>query len=270
MTNLTEIYANNNNPNIIGRDREMQMLFLTMMRHEKPNALLTGQAGVGKTALVHNLAFLIANQLAPEPLHGFKVLEINTNKLLSGPGYRGVTEEKFQNLIEHSLDSGKVILFMDEFHTVESLGQMSNGQTPGLGNTLKPYLTRPDFRVIGATTSNEFSKMTDKALLRRFYQMNVTEPTDDAVSHIIKVCLKMYGKGLKAKSDVVETILRLSKTHSGFNPDVAKDITDFVCSYAKMTGNKLITSTFVEDFYNKFYKQVSQKDEELPELVMEE
>lgn len=260
--NLTQKYANDNNPRILGRDKEVELAFLTLMRHEKPNVLLTGEAGVGKTSIVHQLAYLIANELCPEPLKGFQLIEINTNSLLAGPGYRGVTEQKFDQLIQESLSSGKIILFFDEFHTVESLGQMANGQTPGLGNTLKPYLTRPDFRVIGATTLTESKTIKDKALLRRFFNITVSEPTDEAVLTIIESCLQHYGSGLTFKKDVIPQILELSKSMDGNNPDKAKDVADFVCSYAKMRELKKVSTDQVSKFFDEYFLLKKQTDQQ--------
>jgi len=261
-TNLTALYSNGSNPDILARDREVELLFLTFMRHEKPNALLVGEPGVGKTAVVHLAAYLIANELCPPALKGFQIIEVNTNALLAGPGYRGVTEQKFQEVIESSLKTGKTILFLDEFHTVEHLGEMANGQTPGLGNTLKPYLVRPDFRVVGATTTDEYASIKDKALLRRFFRIDVHEPSDEAVAWIIRVCLEKYGKGITFKKSVVEQILSLSKTMDGFNPDKSKDICDFLCSHAKLNNLKKIDDASVSKFFDKYFLMKSEGKKE--------
>lgn len=266
---LTKLYANGNNPNILGRDKEMELLFLTLLRHEKPNALLLGEAGVGKTAIVHQLAYLIANDLCPSKLKGFNIIEVNTNALLAGPGYRGITEEKFQNLIDSSLSHGKTIIFMDEFHTVEHLGEMANGQTPGLGNTLKPYLTRPDFRVIGATTLEESKSINDKALLRRFFKITICEPTDLAILDIITNCLNYYGKGLTFKKAIIQQILDLSKTIEGFNPDKAKDITDFICSYCKVKSIVNVNEKLVSEFFDMYFLMKKQEFKEKEALIEE-
>lgn len=267
-TNLTKQYANGNNPLITGRDKEVELLFLTLMRHEKPNAILLGEPGVGKTSIVHQIAYLIANNLCPKSLLGSQIIEINTNALIAGPGYRGVTEQKFQDIIDDSLRSGNTILFMDEFHTVEHLGEMANGQTPGLGNTLKPYLTRPDFRVIGATTNDEYSKINDKALLRRFFKINIPEPNDEAVMAIITNCLGAYGKGMTFKKGIIQQILDLSKTMDGFNPDKAKDITDFICSYGKLKEIKEITKDIVTTFFNYYFLLKQETKSEVPEATI--
>lgn len=262
-TNLTSMYAGGTNPDIIGRDAEVEMLMLTLLRSEKPNAVMIGEPGVGKTALVHQLSYLIANGLCPKELKGYQVIEINTNALLSGPGYRGVTEEKFDRMIAKSISSGKTILFFDEFHTIEKLGEMANGQTPGLGNTLKPYLTKPNFRVIGATTLSEFKTITDAALLRRFYPILVSEPTDEAVLNIIEHCYLKYGAGIKFKRSIFKQTLDLSKTMNGFNPDKAKDICDFVCSYARLKAIKEVDNSTIDKVFTRFFsdgKYVPQRD----------
>lgn len=252
-TNLTKLYANGNNPDIMGRDKELEILFLTMLRFEKPNAVLLGEPGVGKTALAHQMAYLIANDLCPAPLKGFQVIEVNTNSLIAGPGYRGTTEQKFDDMIKTSLSSGKTILFIDEFHTVEHLGEMANGQTPGLGNTLKPYLTRPDFRLIGATTNREYDQIVDKALLRRFFKILVSEPNEEAVKKIITSCVSKYGKGITFKKGIVDKIYELSIAMDGFNPDKAKDITDFTCSYCKMKSINTVTVSTVSDIFDSYF-----------------
>lgn len=251
---------NGENPNIIGRDDETEMLFLTLLRHEKPNALLVGEPGVGKTSMIHHIAYLIANDMAPAQLRGFQVIEINTNALLSGPGYRGTTELKFEELINNALNKGKLILFFDEFHTVTHLGEMANGQTPGLGNTLKPYLTRPDFRVIGGTTNDELKKIDDKALLRRFFKINIGEPNDEAVMSIITSCIKKYGSGLKVAKEVLPEILTLSKSMDGYNPDKCKDICDYICSLARLKGEKTIDVKSLRTFFDKYYKMHKGED----------
>jgi ATP-dependent Clp protease ATP-binding subunit ClpA len=253
MVNLTSFYAEADNPNILGREKELDLLMMTLMRHEKPNAILHGQAGVGKTSIIHALAFLIANKQVPAPLQGFQVLEVSTNALIAGPGYRGVTEEKFENMIDEALATGKTILFFDEFHTVEHLGEMANGQTPGLGNTLKPFLTRPDFRVVGATTTAEMGDIKDRALMRRFFPILVPEPNDETVLLIIEACLKQYSGDIPVSEGVSKKILDLSKTYAGFNPDKAKDITDFLCSHAKLTQRLTIDVDYLSEFFRTYF-----------------
>lgn len=261
-TNLTSHYANENNPQIKGREEEMNNLFLTLLRKEKPNALLVGEPGVGKTTIIHQLAYLIANGQCPDELKGFTIIEVNTNALISGDGYRGVIEKKFQEMIDGSIRKGKTILFMDEFHTVESLGQMANNSTPGLGNTLKPYLTRGDFRVIGATTNKEASEIKDKALLRRFTKVNVGETDDNLTKEIIKICFKKYigSSSITVKPEVVDSVYNLSLTLEGLNPDKSKDIVDIIVANARLTSTVLIDKEFSSNTFDSYFLKCKKED----------
>jgi ATP-dependent Clp protease ATP-binding subunit ClpA len=269
MENLTKKYANGNSPNIKGRDREVKQLLRILLRQEKPNAMMLGESGVGKTSIIHHLAYLIANNLVPDDLKGFHVIEVNTNSLLSGDGYRGVTEKKFEDLITKSLANGKVILFIDEFHTAENLGKMSNNSTPGLGNTLKPYLTRGDFRVIGATTTEEYKTLSDKALLRRFTKIFLTEPDEDTIKSIIKKCFSLYigNSKITIEKDVPEKVYQLSLViEDGNNPDKAKDIVDMLVADAKLTNTKKINTDYVESVFNEIYLLNAPKKQEAEDI----
>ena len=255
-TNLSALF-HNNNPHIFGRDEEIFQMILTLSRSAKPNVLLTGEPGVGKTALVHQLAYLIGQGLVPDTLKDHQIIEINCNALLAGPGYRGVTEEKFQQVIDTAIKKGKCILFFDEFHVVEKLGQMANGQTPGLGNTLKPYLTKNEFRVIGATTNEEFKSIEDAALLRRFDQIIVPEPNKEACEKIIEELLHTYADG-KIKYGkaifpiIVQDIYNLSISLDGNNPDKCKDICDVFTALCKMKDIKKPDAEFLQNFVENY------------------
>ena len=235
--NLTQLYINEPS-GIIGRNIELQQMFLTLLRDEKPNILLLGDPGVGKTSLVHLLAECIATEVCPKWLKGYNVVEVNTNALLAGPGYRGVTEEKFQQLIDSAVGN-RVILFFDEFHTVTHLGEMANGQTPGLGNTLKTYLTRQDFKVIGATTTEEMKKIDDKAFSRRFTKIVIGEPSDEALMKICESVFTKFSRG-KLKNQVSwEELIPLSKSLDGVNPDKLKNILDMTFKPQQKNGEIL-------------------------------
>lgn len=244
------------NPQILGRDNETFKCFFTLLKMEKPNILLVGEPGVGKTAVVDNIAHLIATRNCPEDLYDYRVMSINTNELIAGPGYRGVTEEKFQKIIDATVGK-KVILFFDEFHTVEKLGEMANGSTPGLGNTLKPYLTRSDFKVIGATTVDEYKGITDKALLRRFTKVDIEEPGEEVVKHIITNLSNRYNTTkirVFNKKDFTQMIYDHSVSSDGNNPDKAKDLTDSIFTYSKLKKVQEISKGYLEDLFEGFLK----------------
>ena len=256
VTNLSAIYGQKN-PHIYGRDEEIFKMILTLSRHEKPNIILKGEPGVGKTALAHKLAYLIGQDMVPDHLKEFQIIEINCNALLAGPGYRGVTEEKFQKVIDAAITKKKVILFFDEFHVVEKLGEMANGQTPGLGNTLKPYLTKGHFRVIGATTNEEFKKITDGALLRRFTKIDVPEPNKEACLKIATNLLNAYAGdmikyGKKDIDAIVNDFYALSTSVAGSNPDKLKDICDVFSALCKIKDVKKPSMGFVAEFVENY------------------
>ena len=251
ITNLTEINYKNN-PNIIGRDTEIYRIWLNLLKKEKPNILLLGEPGNGKTSLIHQISYLISNKLCPELLHGFQVFELNINDLISGDGYRGVTEKKFNDAIQLVLGK-KAILFIDEFHTVQNAGCMANGSTPGLGNTLKPFLTRGDFRVIGATTNKESSLITDNALLRRFTKINVGPLSSNMVKTVIKTSFIRYIGNTKINVDAscIDLVYDLSLSIDGVNPDKAKDIVDLVVANAKLNSLDYINQDFINETFDK-------------------
>lgn len=250
-SNLTALYANKENPNVLGREKEISMIILTLLRKEKCNVLLVGEAGVGKTALVHQLAYLIANNLVPSELDERKVVEINTNALISGDGYRGCTEKKFEEIIDEAKVQNQ-ILFIDEFHTVEHLGEMSNGQTPGFGNMLKPHLTQNSFCVIGATTNDEYSKIKDKALLRRMFKINVSEPSKEVVMKIIQSVYLKYA-GISISEEIRNKTYTLSSTLDGLNPDKSKDLIDFYVAYCKLNKLEVDSINNLDSFFSTVY-----------------
>lgn len=262
-TNLNKIYAAGGEIKVIGREKVMNAIILTLLRNRKPNVLLYGEPGVGKTSLAHELAYRIVNKKVPQKLLGFTVMEINTNSLLAGDGYRGTTEDKFDKLISQCLENGQVILFIDEFHTAESLGKMANNSTPGFGNTLKPYLTRGDFRVIGATTTEELKTIKDDALLRRFQKLHVPIPEDQAVKIIIENTLKecIGDHKIKVEPHVVDTIFDLAVNLDGNNPDKSIDLSDLVVANAILSESKKITTDLVHQTCNYITSDFKQPKE---------
>ena len=158
----------------IGRDKQIKELILILLTPDK-SAVLTGKPGVGKTATVEGLAYRIQKDAVPDVLKGYQVIKINTAALLGVDPITG--ESKVQNLIEELKEKSKLILFIDEIHTLMG----SKGEALDFANMFKPALDRGDVKVIGATTTEEYERyiLRDKAFVRRFQKVEIFEPTRD-------------------------------------------------------------------------------------------
>ncbi|MFW7378163.1 MAG: ATP-dependent Clp protease ATP-binding subunit [Oligoflexus sp.] len=180
---------------VIGRDQEIRRVLEILGRKKKNNPILLGDPGVGKSAIAEGLALKLAQGKVPESLQGVRVLSLDLGLLIAGSKYRGEFEERLKNLVK-SLEelSGKVILFIDEVHTIIGAGHTEGGADAA--NLLKPALARGTFRCLGATTMQEFRKYIEKdpALERRFQPVIVDEPSRNASISILR--------GLKARYEI--------------------------------------------------------------------
>ena len=156
----------------IGRDEQMKQLILILLTPDK-SAVLIGKPGVGKTATVEGLAYRIQQHLVPDALEGYQVIKVNTSALLGVDPVTG--EAKINNLIDELKSKSKLILFIDEIHTLMG----TKGEALDFANMFKPALDRGDIKVIGATTSEEYEHfiLRDKAFVRRFQKVEISEPT---------------------------------------------------------------------------------------------
>lgn len=174
LENYGENFQKNNyitNP-AIGRDEQIKQLILILLTPDK-SAVLIGKPGVGKTATAEGLAYRIQRNLVPDVLKGYQVIKINTAALLGTDPVTG--ESKVQTLIDELKDKTKLILFIDEIHTLMG----TKGEALDFANMFKPALDRGDIKVIGATTTEEYERyiLRDKAFVRRFQKVEIFEPT---------------------------------------------------------------------------------------------
>ena len=215
---------------VIGRSREIERVIRILVRRTKNNPCLIGEPGVGKTAIAEGLADRIVNGDVPELLLDKRIVYLDLNSMIAGTKYRGDFEERIKNAIEEVLRSGRVILFIDELHTLIGAGTAEGAVDAS--NILKPYLARGELQVIGATTLQEYRRHIEKdmALERRFQPVRVEEPTSEEAIEILKGLRDRYEAHHKVKisDEAIEAAVELSVRYIAdrFLPDKAIDIMD--------------------------------------------
>jgi len=229
--------------NISGRDKEIDELIEILSKKIKSNAILIGEAGVGKTAIVEGLAQRIVLNEVPANLINAEIYSVDMASMISGTRYRGEFEEKFKALIEAASELPNVILFFDEIHNIVGAGS-SEGSLDA-ANMLKPALARGSFKCIGATTTNEYKKYFEKdgAMKRRFDSILIEAPSKDQTKKIIANCIGDYESfhHVKYDSKAIDIIVNLCDSyipHKNF-PDKAFDIIDLVGARVKIKNIKL-------------------------------
>lgn len=238
--NLTQKAKQEKLDPVIGRDAEIMRVIQILSRRTKNNPILIGEPGVGKTALVEGLAIRMAKNDVPDSLKDKELVLLDMGMLVAGTKYRGEFEERLKKLMkEIETSEGKIIMFIDEIHTIVGAGT-SEGSLDA-ANLLKPALARGDLHTIGATTLNEYQKYFEKdpALARRFQPVYVDEPSEEDTIAILRGLKQKYEifHGVRIHDDAIISAVTLSSRYitSRFLPDKAVDLIDEAAASLKIS-----------------------------------
>ncbi len=237
-TDLTEMARNNKIDPVIGRNEQIRRVITVLNRRTKNNPVLTGEPGVGKTAIVEGLAQRIAQEDVPDSLLDKRVVMLDLAGMIAGTKYRGEFEERLKKVMSELENDKKTIIFIDELHLIVGAGSAEGAMDAG--NILKPALARGKIQLIGATTTTEYVKHIEKdsALERRFQPIQVPEATTGETLSILKGLRKHYEKfhNVSLSDEVLEDTVQLSKRYirDRFMPDKALDLLDETAAHLRL------------------------------------
>ena len=238
---LTELARSGQLEPVVGRDQEISRMIQVLSRKTKNNPVLVGDAGVGKTALALGLAQRVASGQVPHELAKMRVLELDLMNVVAGTRFRGDFEERMNNIIDDIEKDGKVILFIDELHTIMGSGSGIDS-TMDAANILKPALARGTLRTIGATTQEEYQKHIEKdaALSRRFAKISIEEPSVADSIAILKGLKENYEAHHRVTitDQAIETAVKYAHRYltSKHLPDSAIDLLDEASATVRNNG----------------------------------
>ena len=229
--NLADRAAKGSIDPLIGRKNEVERAIHVLLRRRKNNPVFVGEAGVGKTALAEGLALAVHNGLVPPALKDIQIYALDMGALLAGTRFRGDFEQRLKAVIKAATGDRRIVLFIDEIHTVVGAGSAS-GSTMDASNLLKPALASGELRVIGSTTFQEYKRSfdRDKALARRFQRIDVPEPSKEETVQILNGLKSRYEKhhNVRYTASAIRAAVDLSARYINdrFLPDKAIDVMD--------------------------------------------
>lgn len=240
-TNLNEKAKIGKLDPVIGREKEIERILEILCRRTKNNPILLGDAGVGKTAIVEELANRIVNNNVPEILKNKKIISLDMASSVAGTKYRGEFEERMKKILSELEEDEDIIIFIDEIHTIMGAGGAEGAIDAS--NIFKPALARGKMRCIGATTKDEYKKYieNDSAIDRRFQKIYINEPNQEELKEILLNLKHIYEKYHKVNisENIIDKILFYSKKYikDRNEPDKSIDILDEVCSKVSLKEN---------------------------------
>jgi len=257
-TDLTKEYTDGFIDPIIGREKEIDQTIYTLLRKNKNNPLLIGEAGVGKTAIVEGLAQRISKGNVPEKLKDKRIMMLDMWSVVAGTKYRGEFEARMKSILDEATDpTNNIILFIDELHTIIGAGGQENNDAAQM---IKPLLARGKIKLIGATTHDEYQKHIEKdaALKRRFQEILVDEPDIETTEAIMQWLKQTYEDfhGVKIADESISSAIMLSKRYmlNKHLPDKALDIIDEACAKKSTLAQKLENDDSYKEAINDIKK----------------
>ena len=241
---------------VTGRDKEIKRILEILSRRCKNNPVLIGEAGVGKTAIVEQLANMIVNGEVPLPLKNKRIINLDMSSAVAGTKYRGEFEERMNKILKEIEENDDIILFIDEIHTLVGAGGAEGAIDAS--NIFKPALARGKIRCIGATTTEEFKNFIEKdsALERRFQKVLIEAPSQDTVKDILMNLKEIYEDYHKVIIDenIIDLIIKLSEKYiyNRNEPDRSIDVLDEVCAKVSLKENKSLKD------YGKYTKKLKE------------
>lgn len=256
----TELATEGNLDPIIGRDKEIREMIEVLGRRSKPNPIIVGEPGVGKTALVDGFANMLYEEKVPDGLKGAALFELDSGALIAGASYKGEIEERLKKIVTGLKQHGQAILFIDEIHMLLD----PNAGFGGAANLLKPELARGEITVIGATTNKEYREYieNDPAFSRRFEKVKVDEPDVTTAIKMVSHIVDRYKDhhGIHIADDALTASVHLAKRYLSEKrlPDAAIDLIDNTMSAIKMAKESSVAE--IESFKNSL-KDISAINE---------
>jgi ATP-dependent Clp protease ATP-binding subunit ClpA len=255
---------------IIGREKETRNLIEVLCRRSKPNVIIIGEPGVGKTAMVEGLAYEIVKENVPAMLGNAILLELDTSLLFAGTAYKGEIEDRFKKVITECKKLDKAILFIDEIHTL--LDNKGNGGN--VANLIKPELARGEITVIGATTHEEYRKIIEpeQAFNRRFEVLAIEEPDTDTCVKMISVLVDNYKAyhNIEVDKESLPECVRLAKRYAKGKklPDAAIDLLDRTMAAIKMLDelSPRELAKWKEEYDDKIIEEYEDDKEKVKEM----
>lgn len=247
---LTELASKGSFDGAFGRDKEIDRIVQILGRRNKNNPCLIGEAGVGKTAIIEELALRIANDNVEDFLKDKKIINLDLTQIVAGSKYRGDFEDRLKKCIKEIKENQNIILFIDEIHMIVGAGAAEGAIDAA--NILKPLLARGEIQLIGATTIEEYRKYIEKdsALARRFQAVTIEEPNQDDVISILKNIAENYERfhNVTISENAIESAVRLSVKYipEKFLPDKAIDLLDEASSRVKIDGGECVEACDIE------------------------